>query len=151
MSSKTKIVVLHMKEVIYTAIFLVLAILLLVLLFTMFGTQKKSGDITGDNASEVLYVPGVYTSTIELNGQTFDVEVSVDENHINSIALNNLSETATAMYPLMEPTLESLASQIYATQSTENISFGDDNKYTSQLLLQAINAALDKAKPEDEK
>lgn len=43
MSSKTKIVVLHMKEVIYTAIFLVLAILLLVLLFTMFGTQKKSG------------------------------------------------------------------------------------------------------------
>lgn len=151
MSSKTKIVVLHMKEVIYTAIFLVLAILLLVLLFTMFGTQKKSGDTTGDNTSEVLYVPGVYTSMIELNGQTFDVEVSVDENHINSIALNNLSETATAMYPLMEPTLESLASQIYATQSTENISFGDDNKYTSQLLLQAINAALDKAKPEDEK
>ena len=146
MSSKTKIVVLHMKEVIYTAIFLVLAILLLVLLFTMFGTQKKSGDTTGDNTSEVLYVPGVYTSTIELNGQTFDVEVSVDKNHINSIALNNLSETATAMYPLMEPTLESLASQIYATQSTENISFGDDNKYTSQLLLQAINAALDKAK-----
>lgn len=151
MSSKTKIVVLHMKEVIYTAIFLVLAILLLVLLFTMFGTQKKSGDTTCDNTSEVLYVPGVYTSTIELNGQTFDVEVSVDENHINSIALNNLSETATAMYPLMEPTLESLASQIYATQSTENISFGDDNKYTSQILLQAINAALDKAKPEDEK
>ncbi|MFQ7288420.1 MAG: hypothetical protein ACLRPV_05665 [Lacrimispora saccharolytica] len=151
MSSKTKIVVLHMKEVIYTAIFLVLAILLLVLLFTMFGRQKKSGDTTGDNTSEVLYVPGVYTSTIELNGQTFDVEVSVDENHINSIALNNLSETATAMYPLMEPTLESLASQIYATQSTENISFGDDNKYTSQILLQAINAALDKAKPEDEK
>ena len=151
MSSKTKIVVLHMKEVIYTAIFLVLAILLLVLLFTMFGTQKKSGDTTGDNTSEVLYVPGVYTSTIELNGQTFDVEVSVDENHINSIALNNLSETATAMYPLMEPTLESLASHIYATHFTENISFGDDNKYTSQILLQAINAALDKAKPEDEK
>ena len=151
MSLKTKIVVLHMKEVIYTAIFLVLAILLLVLLFTMFGTQKKSGNTTGANTSEVLYVPGVYPSTIELNGQTFDVEVSVDKNHINSIALNNLSETATAMYPLMEPTLESLASQIYATQSTENISFGDDNKYTSQLLLQAINAALDKAKPEDEK
>ena len=149
MSSKTKIVVLHMKEVIYTAIFLVLAILLIVLLFTMFGTKKKSGDAADAGASEVLYVPGVYTSTIELNGQTFDVEVTVDENHINSIALNNLSETATAMYPLMEPTLESLASQIYTTQSTENISFGDDNKYTSQLLLQAIDAALDKAKAEE--
>lgn len=149
MSSKTKIVVLHMKEVIYTAIFLVLAILLIVLLFTMFGAKKKSGDAADADVSEVLYVPGVYTSTIELNGQTFDVEVTVDENHINSIALNNLSETATAMYPLMEPTLESLASQIYTTQSTENISFGDDNKYTSQLLLQAIDAALDKAKAEE--
>ena len=149
MSSKTKIVVLHMKEVIYTAIFLVLAILLIVLLFTMFGAKKKSGDAADADASEVLYVPGVYTSTIELNGQTFDVEVTVDENHINSIALNNLSETATAMYPLMEPTLESLASEIYTTQSTENISFGDDNKYTSQLLLQAIDAALDKAKAEE--
>ena len=149
MSSKTKIVVLHMKEVIYTAIFLVLAILLIVLLFTMFGAKKNPGDPANADASEVLYVPGVYTSTIELNGQTFDVEVTVDENHINSIALNNLSETATAMYPLMEPTLESLASQIYTTQSTENISFGDDNKYTSQLLLQAIDAALDKAKAEE--
>mgnify|MGYP005806953453 CR=1 FL=1 len=149
MSSKTRIVVLHMKEVIYTAIFLVLAILLIILLFTMFGTKKKTSDTSGADASQVLYVPGVYTSTIELNGQTFDVEVSVDENHINSIALNNLSETATAMYPLMEPTLESLASQIYTTQSTENISFGDDNKYTSQLLLQAIDAALDKAKAEE--
>ena len=37
MSSKTKIVVLHMKEVIYTIIFVVLAILLAVLLFMMFG------------------------------------------------------------------------------------------------------------------
>ena len=57
MSSKTKIVVLHMKEVIYTAIFLVLAILLLVLLFTMFGTQKKSGDTTGDNTPRSCTFP----------------------------------------------------------------------------------------------
>ena len=42
MSSKTKIVVLHMKEVIYTIIFVVLAILLAVLLFMMFGKDRKS-------------------------------------------------------------------------------------------------------------
>ena len=40
MSSKTKIVVLHMKEVIYTAIFLVLAILMIALLVMMFGPGK---------------------------------------------------------------------------------------------------------------
>ena len=60
----------------------------------------------------------------------------------------NLSETTTAMYPLMEPTLESLASQIYASQSTENITYEDENKYTSMLLLEAIKSALAKAAPE---
>ena len=41
MSSKTKIVVLHMKEVIYTGIFVVFAIVLAVLLFMMFGKGRK--------------------------------------------------------------------------------------------------------------
>ena len=38
MSSKTRIVVLHMKEVVYTILFLILAILFGVLLFFMFGS-----------------------------------------------------------------------------------------------------------------
>ena len=43
MSAKTKIIVLHMKEVIYTGIFLLLAVILAIVLFFMFGpSQKKS-------------------------------------------------------------------------------------------------------------
>ena len=49
------------------------------------------------------------------------------------------------MYPLMEPALESIASQIYSSQSTENITYEEDNKYTSMLLLEAIRSALAKA------
>ena len=41
MSAKTKIVVLHMKELIYTGIFAVLGILFLVLLVMMFLPDKK--------------------------------------------------------------------------------------------------------------
>ena len=41
MSSKTKIVVLHMKEIIYTAIFAVLVIILALLLLFMFSPEKK--------------------------------------------------------------------------------------------------------------
>ena len=41
MSSKTKIIVLHMKEVVYTTVFLALAILLLVVFLIMFGSGKK--------------------------------------------------------------------------------------------------------------
>ena len=83
-----------------------------------------------------------------MNDNTFDVEVTVDENHINSISLVNLSETTTAMYPLMEPALDALSQQICDTQSTENITYSEENKYTSMLLLDAINDALDKAKAE---
>ena len=40
MSAKTKIVVLHMKELVYTVIFVVLAVLLILLFVFMFGSKK---------------------------------------------------------------------------------------------------------------
>ena len=43
MSSKTKIVVLHMKEVIYTGIFVVFAIVLAVLLFMIVRKRQRGG------------------------------------------------------------------------------------------------------------
>lgn len=142
MSGKTKIVVLHMKEVAYTVIFLVLAVLLGILMFFMFGPGgKKEADASGEHR----YKPGVYTTSVILNDNTFDVEVTVDPDRIKAIGLTNLSETTTAMFPLMEPSLESLASQIYVNQSLENITYSDDNKYTSMLLLNAIETALKKA------
>ena len=42
MSSKTRIVVLHMKEIIYTAIFAVLAIVLILLLIFMFLPKVRA-------------------------------------------------------------------------------------------------------------
>lgn len=148
MSSKTKIVVLHMKEVVYTAIFLALAVLLIVVLIVMFGPKNSSQNTTTVIEDESLsgqYIAGVYTTSIELNDNTFDVQVTVDKDHINSIQLVNLSDTTTAMYPLMEPTLNTIANQIYEKQSTNDIVTGDDNKYTSMLLLEAIKTALGKA------
>lgn len=144
MSSKTKIVVLHTKEVIYTGIFVVLAVVLAVLLFLMFGKNKNADPASAD----AIYHAGVYTSPITLNDNTFDIEVKVDENHINSISLVNLSETTTAMYPLVEPALDALSDQIYTSQSTENITYSEENKYTSMLLLEAIDNALEKARKE---
>lgn len=145
MSSKTKIVVLHMKEVIYTAVLLALGILLILLLVFMFGPGKAEETAGTVSASTAKYVPGVYTSSIQLQDNTFDVQVTVDSDHINSITLVNLSESTAAMYPLMEPALENLADQICATQSLEGLTYKSDNKYTSQLLLEAIHLALAKA------
>lgn len=41
MSSKTKIVVVHMKELIYTGIFILLGIVLILLLISMFTPDKS--------------------------------------------------------------------------------------------------------------
>ena len=101
MGSKTKIVVLHMKEIIYTAIFAVLAIILILLLVFMFrpGAKKDAGNTE-------KFTPGVYTSTVSLNNTALEVEVTVDESHINSIRFANLDETVTTMFPLIQPTME---------------------------------------------
>lgn len=143
MSSKTKIVVLHMKEIIYTAIFALLGILLIILLAFMFFPKQKN-----DTKDKPRYVPGIYTSTITLNNTSLEVEVAVDTSHINAIRFTNLDESVATMYPLAQPTMEYIAEQIYHTQSLEDISYSNDSPYTSQVILNAIGDALEKGKVE---
>lgn len=140
MSAKTKIVVLHMKEIVYTAIFVVLGILLIILLAFMFFPKSDSA------AEDVSYTPGVYTSTLSINNTALEVEVSVDSSHINAIRFNNLTDSVAAMYPLMQPTIESISEQIYETQSLDEVTYSDENAYTSQTILKAIDEALKKAR-----
>lgn len=140
MSSKTKIVVLHMKEIIYTAVFVALGILLIILLAFMFSPKQKDSV-----NNEPRYVPGIYTATVTLNNTNLEVEVVVDDAHINAIRFSNLDESVTTMYPLMQPTIEYIAEQIYETQSLENIAYSEDSPYTSQVILNAVGDALKKA------
>ena len=141
MGSRTKIIVLHMKEIIYTAIFAALGILLIILLVIMFRPGKGT-DTTG---TEKQYTPGIYTSTLTMNNTNLEVEVSVDESRINSIRFSNLDETVTAMFPLIQPAIEDIAEQVYETQSLDDIALSDDAPYTSQMILNAIKDAVAKA------
>ena len=79
MNSKTKIIVLHMKEIIYTVIFATLGILILCLLFFMFSGDRHS------SVSDKKYTPGVYTSSFTLGNEDLELEVSVSDTSINSI------------------------------------------------------------------
>ncbi len=157
MSSKTKIVVLHMKELLYTAIFAVLGIFLIVLLFILFTpetnenpSEESTGTPTQESSSDVtvsLYIPGLYTTELLLNDQSINVEVIVDAEKITSLQLVDLNETIETMYPLLQPTFDSLTSQILEKQSLEDISYSQDSRYTSLVLLEAISKALEKAQP----
>lgn len=162
MSSKTKIVVLHMKEIIYTGIFLVLGIILLIFLILLFvpdeaaDTPDPTQPVPTEGASPTpdttvssssLYIPGIYNTELVLNDQIVNVEVIVDQTQITSIQLVNLSEAVTTMYPLLQPTFDSLTTQIYEKQSVEDITYEQESKYTSLVLLEAIRKSLEKATP----
>jgi uncharacterized protein with FMN-binding domain len=149
MSAKTKIVVLRAKELIYTGIFLFLAIVLVVLFVAMFKGKKKDTTLqtnaTVNATVNAIYTPGIYTASLGLSSQNLDMQITVDGNQITDIRLIHLDEEDTSLYPLMEPTLESLASQILTGQSLDSITYTEDTKYTSYILLQAIQKALEKA------
>lgn len=112
----------------------------------MFGPDRKNGGVE----ETAQYNAGVYTSSLRLDGKTVDVQVVVDENHINSVSLINLDETVATMYPLLQDSMDSISQQIYEEQSTENISYTTENQYTATVLLDAVDAALEKAKVEED-
>ncbi len=143
MSAKTKIWVFHMKELIYTAIFIVLGIVFLLLLVFMFTGSKKTEEAAAEPPTK--YTAGVYTASMTLGGNPVEIAVTVDEDYISSIDFRQLDETVSAMYPLMEPSLEALSEQILATQSLDGISYSEDSQYTSLMLMDAIETALSKA------
>ena len=129
-----------MKEIIYTAVFAALAIILILLLVFMFLPKNKES-----KTNEEKYMPRVYTSTVTLNNTALEVEVTVDETHINSIRFSNLDESVTTMFPLIQPTIEDIAEQVYDSQSLDNIQLSEDSPYTSQIIVNAIDEALKKA------
>lgn len=136
-----------MKELIYTGIFAALGILFIILLICMF-LPKSDKKETMSNVIETTannYIPGVYTTSLVLNDSVVDIEVTVDEHNINSIRLVNLSDAVTTMYPLIEPSFEQLANQIMEEQNLINITYPDESKYTSMVLMDAIRSSLNKA------
>ena len=137
MSSKTKILLLKKRECLYTLLFLAFLIILIVLMFLMFLPAASSG-----SKQTLSCAPGVYTSCITLQDTTMDIQVRADKSGIHSIGFQNISQSTSAMYPLIEPSLDQIARQICETQSLDNIYYEKSNQYTSQMLLQAIKNAL---------
>ena len=142
MSAHTKIVVLRSKELLYTILLLFVGILIVLVLLSLF-LPSDSASPSQDSAA--LYVPGVYSTTLQLGNASAQLQVTVDANHINDIELISLDEAVTTMYPLMEPCLDELTVKVLENQGLENISYSTENKYTSIMLLNAISQSLNKA------
>ena len=107
--ASTKLIVLKSKEIIYTVIFLGLVALFIIILTIMFKkpatVSETASSNTASETTEPSYNPGTYDSTITLGESTLSVMVTVDEHSIRDVALSNLDESVTTMYPLLSSSL----------------------------------------------
>ena len=145
MSSKTKIVVLRMKEIIYTAIFIGLAIFLILLFFFMFRSEKEAPAPTAESVSPAVYAPGVYSASLSLGRQNVNVGVAVSPDRISAVTLVPLSDSVAAMYPLIQPSMDALSAQILESQSLEGLEYPAGSQYTSMALMKRHKTAVAKA------
>ena len=147
MSSKTKIIVIP-KIVLIAAIII---LLLIISIAVFMGFQGNNAKETADTpkiqstVSDHIYTPGVYTSSITLDGNQLDIKVTLDANNINDIEMTNLSEAVTTMYPMLSDNFNELAKNVCENGTTDNIHYSSDVKYTTSVLLNGINSCLEKA------
>lgn len=157
--SRTRIVIFQLKEIIYTAIFVGLGILLLILLFFMFwpGKKKESADASSpsaiskdlskdsSSADSANYIAGVYTSELKLGESTLNLQVSLDEERVKAVEIVNLEESVETMYPLIKPAVKDISDQLAQNVSPEEVVLSDDSPYTSQLILDTVCQIMDEA------
>ena len=138
--SNTKILILKRKEVLYTGIFLIMGILLLILIFCFFSGKSK------ETISNSLYEPGVYSGTVTLGDNEMNISVTTGENEIYQVEITNLDESIITMYPLVKPALEDISSQLADGVELSEIQVSDECKYTGLFLINAIDRTLEPAK-----
>ena len=124
MSSKTKIVVFKARELIYTGIFILLGILLILLLVFMFIPSHKSSKKSKETSG---YAQGVYTSPLKLGENELELQVTVKNGKAKHVSLKHLNE---------------INKQLPKVNSIDEIKFDGQSQYTNTLLKQAVKNAL---------
>ncbi len=141
MNSKTRIIVIKAKELIAAVLLAVLAIIIIVLIVIAYNNREK----TETPAPTGRYVAGVYSSSVTINGTPMDIRVTVDTDNINDIEMVNVSDSVTTMYPLIDSSFNELKDAVIKNGGTEGVFYEAENKYTSTMILKAIENALAKA------
>ena len=149
MSGSTRILVIPLKKLIL-ALCVIIAFIIIAAIYILSDKEPESHptNAAGQNNSintSVTYSPGVYTSSLMLNGNPVDIQVTVDSDNINSIELVNMSESVQTMYPMLAPSFDEIKNAVIQRGTTADITYDTSNKYTASLLLGAIQNALDKA------
>lgn len=106
MNSKTKIIVLHRRELLIGAIAAVIAILLLIFMISSLAGGSKDAAASSVNGAKSVsagvsacYTPGVYRAGVSLNGNAVDIEVTVDKKQYSEYCTRKLIRTGYNALP----------------------------------------------------
>lgn len=118
------------------------------------GTAEDGkGNSYADSDLTQTFRPGVYTADFTLADNTFTLELLVDADRVKAVNLRTVNpasgvtgeEYIATMYPLMEPALDVIESNLVEGTSLSDITFSVENQYTGTLLVSAIGQLLNKA------
>lgn len=132
----TKFVVVKAKELIKTAVFAVLGVIILVGLITFF--LRMGDEDTG------MYRDGTYYGEMEAGGEVTEIAVRIEDGVIADISMEEPAEAVAVFYPLLETAVEEVGRQVVASQSL-TVEVDAENAHSARLVLDAVAACLEQA------
>ena len=134
----TKFVVVKAKELIRTAVFAVLGVIIIVGLITFFLHM-------GDNENTGLYRDGTYYGEMEAGGEVAEIAVEIENGEIADVSMEMPTEEVMVFYPLLEETTEKVGQAVVERQSL-TVEVAPEHAHSAQLVLDAVAECLEKAK-----
>lgn len=133
----TKFVVVKAKELVKTAVFAILGVIILIGLITFFlhlGEEEESGS----------YRDGTYYGEMLLGDEPAQVAVTIEDGRIAAVSMEEQSEAVAVFYPLLETALQEVNREVVETQSL-TIEVSPQNVHSAQILLNAVAQGLAQA------
>lgn len=134
----TKFVVVKMRELLKTAVFAVLGVIILVGLITFF-LRMGAGEDTGQ------YKDGTYEAAVQLGTEQAMVSVEIQDGKIAQVQMQEMAESVAVMYPMVESTMDEIAAQVVQNQSATQVDVSSQQTYSAQVLLDAVAQCLAQA------
>lgn len=134
----TKFVVVKAKELMKTAVFAVLGVIIIVGLITFFLHM-------GDDENTGMYRDGTYYGEMETGGEVTEIAVVIKNGEIADVSVEETTEAVAVFYPLLETAVEEVEREVVKTQSL-TVEVSPENAYSAQLVLDTVAECLEKAK-----
>ena len=133
----TKFVVVKAKELVKTAVFAILGVIIIVGLITFFLHM-------GDKENTGLYRDGTYYGEMNLGGEATEVAVKIKNGEIKEVSVEEPTESVSVFYPLLETTAEEIGNAVVENQSL-SVEVSAENAHSAQRVLDAIAECLEQA------